>query len=83
MNLKDYLKERGSQTKLASQIGCAVVTIHQLKEGKLAPSAKMALSIERATNGQVTRKDLRHDDWHLIWPELADPPKTDTTLPTR
>ncbi len=26
--------------------------------------------IERATNGQVTRKDLRPDDWHLIWPEL-------------
>jgi hypothetical protein len=20
----------------------------------------------------VTRRDLRPDDWHLIWPELAD-----------
>jgi len=25
-----------------------------------------------ATNGQVTRRDLRPADWHLIWPELAD-----------
>jgi DNA-binding transcriptional regulator YdaS (Cro superfamily) len=27
--------------------------------------------IERATNGAVTRKDLRPDDWQEIWPELA------------
>lgn len=30
------------------------------------------VAIERATNGQVTRKDLRPDDWRLIWPELVD-----------
>ena len=24
------------------------------------------------SNGQVTRKDLRPDDWESIWPELAD-----------
>lgn len=28
-------------------------------------------AIEKATNGAVTRRDLRPDDWHLIWPELA------------
>jgi DNA-binding transcriptional regulator YdaS (Cro superfamily) len=33
-------------------------------------------AIERATNGVVTRKDLRPDDWQEIWPELA------TTNPT-
>lgn len=27
--------------------------------------------VERATDGQVTRKDLRPDDWQNIWPELA------------
>ena len=26
--------------------------------------------IEQLTLGAVTRKDLRPDDWHLIWPEL-------------
>lgn len=36
--------------------------------------------IERATNGAVTRKHLRPDDWHEIWPELANP-QTTTTEP--
>ena len=29
-------------------------------------------AIEVATEGAVTRRDLRPDDWHLIWPELAE-----------
>ena len=33
--------------------------------------------IERATDGAVTRRDLRPDDWQEIWPELATP----TTAP--
>ena len=28
-------------------------------------------AIERATNGAVTRRDLRPEDWQEIWPELA------------
>lgn len=31
----------------------------------------IAAAIESATAGAVTRRDLRPDDWHLIWPELA------------
>lgn len=34
---------------------------------------KLCSKIEQATNGQVTRRDLRPDDWHEIWPELAEP----------
>lgn len=30
------------------------------------------VAIERATNGAVTRKDLRPHDWRDIWPELAE-----------
>lgn len=29
-------------------------------------------AIERLTAGQVTRRDLRPDDWARIWPELAE-----------
>jgi len=29
------------------------------------------LAIELAMGGEITRKDLRPDDWHLIWPELT------------
>lgn len=32
--------------------------------------AARCVQVERATDGQVTRRDLRPDDWHLIWPEL-------------
>jgi len=28
-------------------------------------------SIEAATGGEVTRQELRPDDWQSIWPELA------------
>lgn len=30
-------------------------------------------AIEAATNGAVTRRDLRPDDWWEIWPELVTP----------
>ena len=32
----------------------------------------LAARVERATDGAVTRKELRPNDWHLIWPELKD-----------
>jgi DNA-binding transcriptional regulator YdaS (Cro superfamily) len=28
------------------------------------------VQIEEVTGGMVTRKQLRPNDWHLIWPEL-------------
>lgn len=28
--------------------------------------------IEKAVNGQVTRKDLRPKDWQFIWPDLGE-----------
>lgn len=30
------------------------------------------VQIEQATRGAVMRWDLRPDDWHRIWPELAE-----------
>jgi DNA-binding transcriptional regulator YdaS (Cro superfamily) len=38
------------------------------------PSPVNCVAIEHATNGQVTRKDLRPHDWASIWPELASQP---------
>ena len=32
------------------------------------------LAIETATVGGVSRKDLRPDDWHKIWPDLVATP---------
>ena len=34
---------------------------------------ELGMDIERVTKGTVTRRDLRPDDAHLIWPDLAVP----------
>lgn len=50
--------------------------IRQWQHGyaKRRPNPILCVAIERATCGAVTRRDLRPDDWHLIWPELAEQP---------
>lgn len=68
MNLSEYLKTRGSQAKLARELGVSPVLIHQWATSRPVPIARV-LAIVEATNGKVTKQDLRPDDWHLIWPE--------------
>lgn len=41
-------------------------------EGRNVP-VEHCVSIERATNGDVTRQELRPDDYWLIWPDLPAP----------
>lgn len=41
-----------------------------LNRDKAVP-AQYCPIIEWISRGAVTRKDLRPDDWHLIWPELV------------
>jgi DNA-binding transcriptional regulator YdaS (Cro superfamily) len=45
--------------------------LRQIAYGNKNASAEVASAVERETSGIVTRKDLRPDDWPLIWPELA------------
>jgi DNA-binding transcriptional regulator YdaS (Cro superfamily) len=73
MNLKEYVSnlERGGATRLAQELGLSPSYLSQLASGKAARSAAMCVSIEQATNGAVSRKDLRPNDWASIWPELA------------
>ena len=40
---------------------------------KRLPSPENCTGIELATNGQVTRPELRPSDWQQIWPELPEP----------
>ena len=57
---------------LAKQLGVSKSFMSQMASGKASISAARAVEIERATDGAVTRKELRPNDWHLIWPELKD-----------
>lgn len=46
--------------------------VNQLVNGSRPVPVEHCLAIERATNGLVTRRDLRPDDWQKIWPDLAE-----------
>jgi len=77
MNLSDYLRGEGalSISRLREMIGAKSDNqIRQWQHGYAGrvPSPIYATAIERATNGLVTRQDLRPNDWWLIWPELAE-----------
>ncbi len=73
MKLKEYLStlERGGASRLAKLLGISISYLSQLASGASSISPTRCIDIERATDGKVTRRDLRPDDWHLIWPELA------------
>jgi len=72
MELNLYLKRNhGNASKLAATLGLSPVLVSQWAVGGRPVPVTRCPAIERATNGLVTRRDLRPQDWHLIWPELA------------
>lgn len=65
----------GSQLALATRIAAAPAQVSQWVSGVRPVPPRHCLAIERATAGQVTRADLRPDDFWLIWPDLPAPSK--------
>jgi DNA-binding transcriptional regulator YdaS (Cro superfamily) len=61
----------GGQAGLSRVLGVTAAAVNQWIKGLRPVPPKHCLAIERATNGAVTRRDLRPDDCHLIWPDLA------------
>lgn len=63
MKLSSYLKKmpRGYRFELAEKLQCHPTYISHISTGYRTASAKMAVEIETATNGEVTRYDLRKD----------------------
>lgn len=70
MNLLDYVKTRATQRELATKLAITPVLINQWANAKRPVPPERCVEIERATNGEVTRPELRPDDWQRIWPEL-------------
>lgn len=62
----------GNATRLANILGVSVQAVCFWRDGRRGIPAEKCTAIERATGGAVTRRDLRPDDWHEIWPELAE-----------
>lgn len=72
MNLKSYISSGyGKAKELASEIGIHPSFLSQMAGGDRAVSPEYAVAIEQATNGAVTRKDLRPNDFWKIWPDLS------------
>lgn len=85
MQLANYFSEhRGAQAELARALGVpqslpSAWAAADTSKRRPVP-VHHCLAIERATHGAVTRRDLRPNDWHLIWPELAQ--QAQSTAPT-
>lgn len=69
--LSQAIKLVGGVTRLALAVGVSASAPSMWKARGRIPIEHCA-AIERATNGAVTRRDLRPDDWQHIWPELAE-----------
>lgn len=70
MNLKDYT-EAHSQAALAKLIGYAPSFVNQWVNGNRPVPIEACVLIWNATEQQVTRQELRPDDFWRIWPDLA------------
>ena len=67
----------GGLAKLAAAMGESVQTVSNWRE-RGVPVHKCA-QFERVTDGEVSRRELRPDDWATIWPELAPKKPADAT----
>ncbi|KGC15007.1 hypothetical protein DM48_333 [Burkholderia gladioli] len=56
----------------AARCGTTAAFLRNVVYGQRKPGEKLCVAIERATEGAVTRRDLRPDDWQDIWPELVE-----------
>jgi DNA-binding transcriptional regulator YdaS (Cro superfamily) len=72
MTLNEFLVERGAKSRLARHLNKPSAFISQIASGERSCTPSLAPSIEAFSEGKVTRKELRPDDWHLLWPELVD-----------
>jgi DNA-binding transcriptional regulator YdaS (Cro superfamily) len=59
--IEKAVEQKGSQAKLATAAGCSQQLISQLLKGEVGVTAETALKIDAATNGTVSKHDLRPD----------------------
>jgi DNA-binding transcriptional regulator YdaS (Cro superfamily) len=73
MNLQAWVNiKRGRIIFLAKRIDVPASFMSKMAAGIKPVPVERCVPIERATDGAVTRRDLRPDDWQDIWPELAE-----------
>ena len=60
-------------TQLARLVGVTQSAVSNWRSRGTDVPVEHCAAIERATEGKVTRRDLRPDDWWKVWPELVTP----------
>ena len=63
MNLKQYFRDEpfGAKKEMAEHLGITQVWMSQLIYERAQASPKLAIKIEKATQGLVTKEELRGD----------------------
>jgi len=63
MNLQQYFKDepKGAIVEMAEYLGVTATWLSLLIHGHRKPSPTLSIKIEEATQGLVTRKELRSD----------------------
>ena len=75
MELRTYLSTapRGTAAAIARAVNVSPVMVTQGASGEKPVPVARCLGIERATDGHVTRADLRPTDYWEHWPDLPAP----------
>jgi DNA-binding transcriptional regulator YdaS (Cro superfamily) len=73
MNASELIDTLGGTTAVAKLLNVKPPSVHAWRTGGIPDDKliRLAPAIERATEGKVSRRDLRPDDWAEIWPELV------------
>jgi DNA-binding transcriptional regulator YdaS (Cro superfamily) len=64
------IAEAGGVGRLATSLGVVQSAVSNWRARGSVPVEHCA-GVEVASNGLVTRRQLRPDDWEKIWPELS------------
>ena len=83
MNASEMIDKLGGTTAVAKLLNVKPPSVHGWRTAGIPDDKLIRLApiLERA--GVATRQELRPDDWHSIWPELAaqSSPEVDAALP--
>lgn len=71
MKLLEYTKKVEPAVALGRRVHATPAEMSDWSQGKRPVPIKRCVAIELATDGKVTRQELRPDDWENIWPELV------------
>jgi DNA-binding transcriptional regulator YdaS (Cro superfamily) len=71
------LRVRAVQEAFATRCGTSLGHMKNVGYGHRSCDPALALSIERETEGLVTRQEMRPQDYWRIWPDLPAPASTE------